>query len=110
MRQAVLGKIVLLLAALLGCAAVASPAHAFVAQVATSIPADSVNNDGQLQEAVYSAMYGVLKQAIAFSPSLVELRSVKVVGDRLYLLFLLADPDGEQTLKTFEAAEPHSAD
>jgi hypothetical protein len=99
-----------LLAALI-CFTVAtltSPANAFVAQVATSIPAAGVDNDAQLQAAVYSAIKDVLAQAIAFTPSMVQLQGAKLVGDRIYLLLLIADPDGEETLKTFEAAGPAS--
>ena len=52
-----------------------------------------------------AAITNILRQAIAFSPSLVELQSAKLVGDRIYILLLIADPDGEETLKAFEAAE-----
>jgi len=99
------------LAALIGLAVVtlAPPANAFVAEVATSIPAAAGDDDAQLQEAVYTAIKDVLKQAISFTPSLVQLQGVKLVGDRIYLLFLIADPDGEETLKTF-SAEPSSTD
>jgi len=93
-----------LLVSLIGLA-VAAPANAFVAQVATSIPAAAIEDDAQFREAVYTAIQGVIKRAIAFTPSLVELQSAKVVGDRLFLLLLVADPEGEETLKTFEAAE-----
>ena len=96
-----------LLVSLIGfaVAAPAVPANAFVAQVATSIPAAAIEDDAQFREAVYTAIQGVIKRAIAFTPSLVELQSAKVVGDRLFLLLLVADPEGEETLKTFEAAE-----
>jgi hypothetical protein len=83
----------------------APPAHAFVAQVATSIPSAAIATDAQLQAAVAAAITDILKQAIAFAPSLVELQSAKLVGDRIYILLLIADPDGEETLKAFEAAE-----
>jgi len=94
----------MLLATLLGLAVAAPPATAYVAQVATSIPAGSIDSDAQLQEAVYSAVKDVIKQAIAFRPTLVQLQSAKLVGDRIYILLLVADPDGEETLKVFEAA------
>jgi len=83
----------------------APPAHASVAQVATSIPSAAIATDAQLQAAVAAAITDILKQAIAFAPSLVELQSAKLVGDRIYILLLIADPDGEETLKAFEAAE-----
>ena len=101
-----------LLAAVLGLGVVtlSQPANAFVAEVATSIPAATVDDDGQLQEAIHSAVRNVLEHAIAFTPSLVRLQDVKLVGDRIYLLLLIADPDGEETLKTFGAARPASSD
>jgi hypothetical protein len=101
-----------LLAALIGLTVttLAPPAHAFVAEVATSIPTASVDNEAQLQEAIHSVVRTILTQAIAFTPSLMQLQDVKLVGDRIYLLFLIADPDGEEALKTFGAAEPAASD
>jgi len=46
-----------------------------------------------------------LTKGLAFTPSLVELQNAKRVGDRVYILLLVADADGEQTLRLFEAAE-----
>jgi hypothetical protein len=40
---------------------------------------------------------GVLKEAIAFTPTLVVLTSAAVVGGRLYVRLLVADQDGERT-------------
>jgi hypothetical protein len=94
----------------LGVATLALPANAFLAEVATSIPAATVGDDEQLQAALQSAVKDVLEQAIAFKPSLVQLQDVRRVGDRIYLLFLVADSDGENTLRTFEATEPASTD
>jgi len=101
-----------LLAGIIGLAmvAVAQPASAFVAEVATSIPAAASDDEATLREAVFAAIKDVLKQAIAFTPSLVQLQSLKVVGDRIYLLLLVADPDGEETLKAIETVEPTSTD
>ena len=83
----------------------AAPAHAFVAQVATSIPSSAIASDSQLQAALNAAVEAILKQAIAFSPSVVELQAAKLVGDRIYILLLVADQDGEETLKAFQAAD-----
>ena len=101
-----------LLAGIIGLAmvAVAQPASAFVAEVATSIPAAASDDEATLREAVFAAIKDVLKQAIAFTPSLVQLKSVKVVGDRIYLLLLVAVPDGEETLNAIETVEPTSTD
>ena len=83
----------------------APPAHAFVAQVATSIPSGAIDTDAQLQAAVGAAITDILKQAIAFAPSLVELQSAKLVGNRIYILLLIADGDGEEMLQKL-SAEP----
>jgi hypothetical protein len=101
-----------LLAGIIGLAvaALAQPASAFVAEVATSIPAAAGDDDAKLQEAVFAAIKDVLKQAVAFTPSLVQLQGAKLLGDRIYLLLLVADPDGEETLKAIEAVEPTSTD
>jgi len=102
LRTAVLAFTLLIAAAALVPAA---PAHAFVAQVATSIPSSAIDTDSQLDAALAAAVNAILKQAIAFSPSRVELQAAKLVGDRIYILLLIADPDGEETLKAFEAAD-----
>jgi hypothetical protein len=102
LRTAFLALTLLVAAAVLVPAA---PAQAFVAQVATSIPSAAIDTDAQLQAAVAAAVKDIIKQAIAFSPSLVELQSARQVGDRIYILLLLADPDGEETLKAFETAD-----
>jgi hypothetical protein len=39
----------------------------------------------------------VLKGAIAFTPTLIVLTSATVVGDRLHVRLLVADPAGERT-------------
>jgi len=38
-----------------------------------------------------------LKEAIAFTPTLIVLTNATVVGDRLYVRLLVADKDGERT-------------
>src|SRR5207245_11664930 len=70
-----------LLAALIGLAiaALASPATAFVAQVATSIPAASLDDDAQLQQALGTAIDDVLQHAIAFAPTVLMVQSARVV-------------------------------
>ncbi len=41
-----------------------------------------------------TAINDVLGHAIAFVPTLVDVRDARVVGDRIYILLLLADDDG----------------
>ena len=93
-----------------GLAAFAQPAHAFIAEVATSISATTLADDTQLEQALQKAFRDVLERAIAFTPSMVELRDVKRVGDRVYLLFLVADAEGEETLKAFVDSQTSPAD
>ena len=50
-----------------------------------------------MRAALHDAVDNVLKDAIAFTPTLVVLTSAAVVGDRLYVRLLLADQDGERT-------------
>jgi len=68
-----------LLAGIIGLAmvAVAQPASAFVAEVATSIPAAASGDEATLGEAVFAAIKDALTQAIAFTPSLVQLQRAK---------------------------------
>jgi len=47
-----------------------------------------------------------LTNAIAFPPTVVTLQNARVVGDRMYLLLLIADADGEKTLETISAGGP----
>jgi hypothetical protein len=47
----------------------------------------------------------VLAHAIAFNPTLVTLENVRVVGNRMYLLLLIADADGEKSMEAFSALE-----
>ena len=47
----------------------------------------------------------VLHHAIAFTPILVTLQTARVVGDRIYILLLIADGDGEQMMERFADEE-----
>ena len=101
-----------LLTALIGLtlAAWATPATAYVAQIATSIPVASAADDTHFEEALNSAIDDVLTDAIAFVPTVVTLRDARVVGDRIYILLLIADGDGEETMKQLIDASQPSAD
>ena len=89
------------IAAIVGCAliALANPALAYVVQVTTSIDLTDVADKAQLRRAVESAVDDVLTNAITFSPTVVTVETARVVGDRMYLLLLIADADGEKTLE-----------
>src|SRR2546425_13334901 len=88
-----------LLATIIGVAIVAfaNPGVAYVVEVATSIPATSAEDDAQLKHAVESAIDDVL-HASGFVPTVVTVQNARVLGDRIYILLLIAD-DGEETMK-----------
>jgi len=90
-----------LLAVIIGLAIAtfASPATAYVVQITTSIPVTSTDDDAELKQALGSAIDDVLHHAIAFSPTVLTIQDARVVGDRVYILLLIADGDGEETMK-----------
>ena len=96
-----------LVAALIGLAIAVSadPSAAYVAAITTSIPIASAGDDDQLKDALSSAIDDVLHHAIAFTPTVVTLQSARVVDDRIYILLLIADGDGEEMLQKL-SAEP----
>jgi hypothetical protein len=73
------------------------PASAYLVEVTTSVAIDDVEDQSEIQSAIRGAIDDVLRDAIAFTPTLVVLTSAAVVGDRLYVRLLLADRDGERT-------------
>jgi hypothetical protein len=84
----------------------ASPALAYVVVVTTSVPVTNVADEAQLEAAVKSAVDDVLEHAIAFTPTVVTLENVRVVGNQIYLLLLIADRDGEKSIEALSAPEP----
>jgi hypothetical protein len=90
-----------LAATLIGLATVtfATSAAAYVVAVPTSFSVTTIDNDRQLTAAFNAAVDDVLSHAIAFSPTFVTVQSARVLGDRLYILLLIGDGEGEQMLK-----------
>ena len=43
--------------------------------------------------------FDVLSHAIAFSPTFVTVQTARVIGDRVYILLLIGDSEGEKLLK-----------
>ena len=84
----------------------ASPALAYVVVVTTSVPVTNVADEAQLEAAVKSAVDDVLEHAIAFTPTVVTLENVRVIGNQIYLLLLIADRDGEKSIEALSALEP----
>src|SRR5262249_29402517 len=76
-----------LIAAIAGLAvtALAVPAMAYVVEVTTSIDLKDVADKAQLHRAVQSAVDDVLRNAITFSPTVVQVQNARVVGDRMYI-------------------------
>jgi len=86
------------------------PAAAYVVAVTTSIPAQSVASDDDLDAALKSAIDDVLQHVVAFRPTFVTVQSARAVGGRVYILLLLGDDDGAATLKALSDAsetKPH---
>jgi hypothetical protein len=100
------------LAAIIGLTvtAFANPAMAYVVEITTSISVANVDDKAQLQHALESAVDDVINNAIAFAPTVVTVQNARIVGGRMYILLLIADADGEKTLKAFSVEEPASSD
>ena len=99
-----------LLAAIVGLvlAGFATPTSAYVVEIATSLPIASAVDNAQLKDALESAIDDVFNHTIAFAfiPTAVTLQSARVVGDRIYILLLIVDGDGEETMRQFSVEEP----
>ena len=77
----------------------ATPTDAYVVEVTTTVAVTDAADQTQLRQALQDAVDGVLKDAIAFKPTLVVLTRAMVVGDRLYVRLLIADQEGERTVE-----------
>jgi hypothetical protein len=84
--------------------AAAPPADAYLVEVTTSVAVSDADDHSQIKRALQSAVDEVLKDAIAFEPTMVVVTRALVVGERLYIRLLIADRDGEQRFK--DLAEP----
>jgi hypothetical protein len=81
----------------------ASPAAAYVIEALTWIPADAAVDKDTLEKAIVAAVANVAAHAVAFTPTLVSVREAKLIGDRIYLFVLLADPAGEAEIEVLKA-------
>ena len=77
----------------------AYPAAAYLVAVTTSIPAQSVADDEDLDAALKSAIDDVVQHVVAFSPTFVTVQSVRAVKGRVYLLLIIGDDEGAATLE-----------
>ena len=101
-------KLLAIVLAALTLIGVAQPAAAFVIEVTTSVAVSDAADHATLKSALQTAVDGVLKGAIAFTPTVVVLTRALVIGDRLYIRLLVADQEGEQTVK--DLADPEEGD
>jgi hypothetical protein len=90
-------------------------APAYVVQVVTTAPlvdATSAEAPSKLHDAVQAAIRDVLEHAIAFTPTVVRIEDARIIGQRLYLVLLLADADGEATIQGLgtDHTAPHAPD
>jgi hypothetical protein len=79
--------------------AVAAPAPAYVVEAVTTISAAEGEDRTRLDGAIQAAIDDVAAHAVAFTPTVVALLDAKLIGDRIFLFVLLADREGEQTIK-----------
>jgi hypothetical protein len=71
---------------------------------------ESTGDKEQLSDALTSAIDDVLRNAIAFPSTVVTLRGARIVGDRIYILLLIADDDdGEETIKNLSTEDGRSS-
>ena len=68
-------------------------------------PAKSVADDTDLKAALESAIDDVLRNAIAFSATFVTVLKAWVVEDRIYILLLIGDSEGEEMMKKLSVEE-----
>jgi hypothetical protein len=87
----------------------ATTASAHVVEILTSIPAVQAADDADLKEAVASAVDDAVNHAIGFTPTLVSLQNARRVGDRIFIVLLIADHDGEEMMKQLAADNTNSS-
>jgi hypothetical protein len=103
----------LLFAAMVATAAmVTTEAAAHVVQATSSLSLTEldVNDKPQLEQALKTAVNQLLKETIAFQPTLVALTDAQVIGERLYFRVLIADEDGERVLTELNGHGERDAD
>ena len=90
------------LAAIIGLVLLGSahPASAYLVAVATSFDTAGIEDKAGLEAAIDGAIDNVLSGAIAFAPTFVKLQNSRIVGDRVYIVLLIADREGEELLKS----------
>jgi hypothetical protein len=100
----------MLAATLLALLGLAAPASAYLVEVTTSVAVSDADDQAKITTAVQSAVDDVLRDAIAFTPTMVVLTRALVIGERLYIRLLIADRDGEETVKDLAVPPPDDDD
>src|SRR2546428_725636 len=70
------------------------------------VAADEAADKETLEQAIRAAVADIATHAVAFTPTIVSLLETKLVGDRIYLLVLLADAAGEAEIFEIESTQP----
>jgi hypothetical protein len=98
-----LGTLVLALALALS----AHSAHAHIVQFVTAVPMTAiagVQDEAAVSAIIRTAVMDALRQAVAFTPTLVLVEDARVVGRHLYLRVIAADSEGETLMQELEDA------
>jgi hypothetical protein len=66
-------------------------------------PVPNGEDSAPLDDALRSVVDDILKNAIGFTPTVVTLQSARRVGDRIYMLFVIADKDGEEMIEALSS-------
>jgi len=106
--QARFAKVSLMTGVGLALLVVAVPAPAYVVQAITVISAAAGEDRTGLHDAIQAAVDDVAAHAVAFTPTVVLLLDAKLIGDRIFLFVLLADREGERTIKVLLEERPES--
>ena len=85
----------------------AHAAHAHIVQLVTVVPVtadDGVQDEAAMSAIILTAVKDALRQAVAFTPSLVLVEDARVVGGFMYLRVLAADLEGETLMQELDNA------
>jgi hypothetical protein len=92
-------KMIMLALAMLVSMWLAAPALAHIVEVTTAIDVGQTDDPVELKQALREAVDEVVRDTVAFEPTLVALTDAQRVGERVYVRILVADEEGEQMLK-----------
>ena len=91
----------IVLSMLLALLPIAPPAAAHIVEVTTSVNLNDVTADTSLQAALHQAVVSAVRDAIAFTPSRIEVLETLIIGERLVVRLMIVDEDGERLLDQF---------